>query len=193
MNGERKKGKTMKRKSNQKESFLIAVWTLMMTMAIPTLFISCGDDKEENALDERLMGTWHRTLLDVWEYKNDVLTAHWQDLDGKTERVYEVEDGKETGEYRDFQNTEDNLEEVTFNSDGTVVSIVNKSETTRDTFETSNGAMTVTLNQGEVNILQYDITDGQLVITSDNRKEYDEEGYSYFTIAHYQRGGYLQE
>ena len=29
----------MKRKSNQKESFLIAVWTLMMTMAIPTLFI----------------------------------------------------------------------------------------------------------------------------------------------------------
>ena len=183
----------MKRKNNQKESFLIAVWTLMMTMAIPTLFISCGDDKEENALDERLIGTWHRTLLDVWEYKNDVLTAHWQDFDGKTDRVYDVEDGKETGEYRDFQNTEDNLEEVTFNSDGTVVSIVNKSETTRDTFETSNGAMTVTSNLGEVNILQYDITDGQLVITSDNRKEYDEEGYSYFTIAHYQRGGYLQE
>ena len=31
------------------------------------------------------------------------------------------------------------LEEVTFNSDGTVVYIVNKSETTRGTFETSNG------------------------------------------------------
>ena len=82
---------------------------------------------------------------------------------------------------------------MTFNSDGTVVSIVNKSETTRGTFETSNGAMTVTSNQGEVNILQYDITDGQLVITSDNRKEYDEEGYSYCTIAHYQRGGYPQK
>ena len=185
----------MKRKCKQKDSFLIAVWTLMMTIAIPTLFISCGDDKEESAIDERLIGTWHRTLLDVWEYKNDVLTAHWQDLDGKTERVYEVEDGKETGEYQDFQNKYGgiDLEELTFYSDGTIVSVVNESEAMRGTIETSNGTITVTSDQGEVNMLQYEITDGQLVVTKDSRKEYDKDGYSYYSIVHYQRGGYPQK
>ena len=185
----------MKRKRNLKESFLITVWTLMMTIAIAPLFISCGDDKNENAIDERLIGTWHLTQWDIWEYKNDVLTVYSQHNEDKT-RVYEVENGKETGEYRDYQNTyeDTNHEEVTFYSDGTVVTIVNKSETTRGKVKTSNGTITYFSDQGEVvNILQYDITNGQLVFTYDGRKEYDKDGYSYYSIAHYQRGGYQQE
>lgn len=186
---------TMKRNSNLKESFLITVWTLMMIIAIAPLFISCGDDKNEYAIDERLIGTWHRTQWDLWEYKNDVLTVHSQHNEDKTDRVYKAENGKETGEYRDYQDTSEvTHEEVTFYSDGTVVTIVNESETMRGKVETSNGTITVFSDQGEeLNILQYDITNGQLVLTHDGRKEYDEDGYSYYSVYRYQRGGYQQE
>lgn len=186
---------TMKRKRNQKEILLTTIWTLIMTIAIPTLFTSCGDDKEENGIDERLMGTWHYTMGNIWEYKNDILVAHWQIIDDKRERVYKVENGKETGEYYDFENVDNNSyhEELTFNSNGTVVSTDYQGVTTPFKFKASNGTMTFTLDQGEVVSLQYEITDDQLVITSDNRKKYDKEGYSDYSINYYQRGGYLKE
>ena len=51
--------------------------------------------------------------------------------------------------------------------------------------------MTITdSSNGKVYQIPYEIKDGILIFTNDKRKDYDEDGYSYFSITHYQRGSY---
>ncbi|MBR3726130.1 MAG: hypothetical protein IKN21_00790, partial [Prevotella sp.] len=125
-------------------------------------------------------------------YKNDVLVTHWKDIDdGKSMRVYEIIDGKDTGEYHDYINHEVWWDEVTFNSNG-VVTINNSSlEPYGGTFVTSDGVMTITdSSNGKVYQIPYEIKDGILIFTADQRKVYRDQGYSYLTITHYQRENY---
>jgi|GEM_PF-1752717 len=173
--------------------FLWQAITLTMVFAIPLLVAACGDDDDNPDLDTKLLGTWQSTISKVWEYKNDILVAHWEDLDDETSRSYEVENGKETGEYRDHkkQDVDKAWADFTFKSDGTLSSIDNYGEAKTYKVIMSDGTMTVTEEgSSEVYQLQYVLAGGELIVTSDQRASYDQQGYSYYTIAHYQRGSH---
>ena len=170
-----------------KKFYLLAI-VLMMTLA----FVSCNNDDDDNpAVDKRLFGTWYSTTYETWQYKKDVLVTHWKYIDdGKSIRIYEIENGKETGEYRDRLNNDVWWDEVTFHSNG-VFTANNSDEPYNGTFVASGGVMTITdSSNGKIYQIPYEIRDGILIFTADRRKYYDDEGYSHFTITHYHRGNY---
>lgn len=171
------------------KKYYLSSIVLMMVLA----FVSCNNDDDDNpAVDKRLVGTWYSTTSEVWEYKNDVLVTHCKYIDdGKSMRVYEIIDGKDTGEYHDYINHEVWWDEVTFNSNG-VVTVNNSSEEPYGgTFVTSDGVMTITdSSNGKVYHIPYEIKDGILIFTADQRKVYRDQGYSYLTITHYHKGSY---
>ena len=170
------------------KKFYLSAIVLMMAF----VFVSCNNDDDDNpTVDKRLVGTWYSTTSEVWEYKNDVLVTHWKYIDdGKSMRVYEIENGKDTGEYHDYINHEVWWDEVTFNSNGVVTVNNSHGESYGGTFVTSDGRITITDSDGTVYQTQYEIKEGILIFTNDRRKYYYDEGYSYFTITHYQRGSY---
>lgn len=171
------------------KKFYLSAIVLMMAF----VFVSCNNDDDDNpTVDKRLVGTWYSTTTEMWEYKNDVLVTHWKDLDdGKYRRIYEVKNGKETGEYEDIMNYEEWWDEVTFNSNGVVTVNNSHGEPYGGTFVTSDGVMTITdSSNGKVYHIPYEIKDGILIFTADQRKVYSDQGYSYLTITHYQRGSY---
>ena len=166
---------------------------LAIVLVIASVFVACNNDDEDNsAVDKRLLGTWYTNTCELWEYKKDVLVNHWKDLDnGINRRIYKIINGEETGEYEDCINNEQWWSEITINSNGVITGNNYVNELFSGTLVTSDGVITVTdSSNGEVYQLLYKINDGILTITSDQRKDYDKDGYSYFTITHYQRGNY---
>ena len=171
-----------------KKFYLIAI-----VLVIASVFVACNNDDEDNsAVDKRLVGTWYSNTSEVWEYKNDVLVAHWKDLDeGNYCRIYKIIKGEETGEYEDCINYEQWWDEITINSNGVITGNNHINELFSGTLVTSDGVMTVTdSSNGDVFRVLYKINDGILTITSDQRKDYDEDGYSYFSITDYHKGSY---
>ena len=171
------------------KKFYLSAIVLMMAF----VFVSCNNDDDDNpTVDKRLVGTWYSTTVELWEYKNDVLVSHWKYIDdGKSTRIYEIKNGKETGEYEDIINYEEYWDEITFNSNGVLTVNDSYGESYSSTFVTSDGVIKNTdSSNGEVFQISYEIKDGILIFTHDQRKDYDDEGYSYFTITHYRRGNY---
>ena len=171
------------------KKFYLSAIVLMMAF----VFVSCNNDDDDNpTVDKRLVGTWYSTTVELWEYKKDVLVSHWKYIDeGKSTRIYEIKNGKDTGEYHDQLNYEVWWDELTFHSNGVVTVNGSYGESYSSTFVTSDGVIKNTdSSNGEVFQIPYEIKDGILIFTNDKRKDYDEDGYSYYSITHYQRGSY---
>lgn len=162
---------------------------LMVALTGSATLVSCGDDDDDSSVDSRVFGTWHSTIYEVWEYKDDVLVVHWEDLDDEKYRFYEIVDGKETGGYQDYQKNENDKywDEITFKSDGTFSTIDKANDSSHGTFATSERVMTIITDDGIVKKFPYELNGGQLTITMDGRADQDENGYAYYTIAHYQK------
>ena len=165
---------------------------LMMAMTVCAAFVACGDDDDNVAdgVDSRIVGIWHSVGEELWEYKDDVLVTHWADLDENTQRDYEVENGVETGEYRDNPRHEEWWGELTVNADGTLSTFDSYGESEHATYKCADGVMTLTEDGSVVRLASYELKDGELLITTDNRNRKDDEGYSYLGITRYAKGAY---
>ncbi|MBR1668249.1 MAG: hypothetical protein IJ693_08220 [Bacteroidaceae bacterium] len=177
-----------------KKNYLWSMLTTVMVAMLSIGFVSCGDDDDDNGGgtsggSSALVGTWYSIISEGWEYEDGELTGHWKDLSATSTRVYEVQNGRETGQYHDYSSGDEaEWEETTFTQDGKWTSTNEDGETTTGTYTVSNGKINLFMYNTFVNSVKYSISNNQLVLTSE---EYDDDGQlEEREIIYYNKGAY---
>ena len=178
-----------------KKTYFWSLFTLLVMGLCSVSLASCGDDDDDNGdnggssggkVTGNIVGTWHSTVSEGWEYRDGVLVSHWKDLDETTTRLYTVANGRETGEYRDMT-VNAQWEEVTFNNNGTWTSTNEDDEGSKGRYSLSGDILRVYSDDGYETEMTVKFEGGQMLLTME---EYDDGELESREVIYYDKGSY---
>jgi hypothetical protein len=172
----------------KKESIFWSILSIMMVAMQSVGLSSCSKDDDDNgggASYSGIVGTWHRVSHECWEYEKGVLVDHSQESLTSI-RSFEVVKGKETGNYRDYNNVEPEWIEQMFGADGTFATYANGVKRVSGTYSISNDSINCVFGVYSTTA-KYSFEGDQLVLTGNGYK-----GDELITrnIEYYDRGAY---